>query len=209
MTDHHDIVPPDSGEPRDPEIERLARPLRAAETLSPAFDARLMAAVRAAPRPRRAPTRVLHLSTPAALAAAAAIAVAAFLGGRASVGGSAEATGARAVPSERVASLPAAATPASPGHDTVHVVRFVFIAPSAASVTLVGDFNDWDRAATPLRPTGAGGAWSVSVALQPGRHEYAFIVNGRTWTADPSTPLTVHDDFGTTSSILTVGARAG
>jgi 1,4-alpha-glucan branching enzyme len=76
-------------------------------------------------------------------------------------------------------------------------------------VALVADFNDWNRAATPLRPTRAGGAWSVSVALPPGRHEYAFIVNGRTWAADPSTPLTVHDDFGTTSSILTVGARAG
>lgn len=202
MTDHHEIVPPDSGEPRDPAIERLARPLRASERLSEGFDARLMAAVRAAPRPGQASTRVLHLSPRAALAAAAGIALAAFLGGRASTG--AGARDARVAERRGAAAAPSAATT-----DTVHVVRFVLIAPSATRVALVGDFNDWDRSATPLAPTGAGGAWSAAVVLPPGRHEYAFIVNGVTWMADPSTPVTVHDDFGTTSSIVTVGARAG
>lgn len=201
MTDHHDMHEPRDGA-GNPAIDRLARALRAPETLSAGFDARLMDAVRAGPHPSRVPTRVLHLSPRAALAAAAGIALAAFLGGRASAMRDATAVDGRA---PRVA-LAAASAPA---RDTVHVVRFVLIAPSAASVALVGDFNDWNREATPLRPTGAGGAWSAAVVLPPGRHEYAFIVNGTTWRADPSTPLTVHDDFGTTSSIVTVGTRAG
>lgn len=210
MTDHHEIRQPatenagaraGSG---DPTLDRLARVLRSPETLSAGFDARLMDAVRAAPHPRRAPARVLHLSPRAALAAAAGIALVAFLGGRASAGRA----GAALAPAPHAASVAEAARE-SGGSDTVHVVRFVFIAPSAERVALVGDFNDWDRDATPLTPTGAGGAWSAAVVLPPGRHEYAFIVNGTTWRADPSTPLTVHDDFGTTSSIVTVGSRAG
>jgi 1,4-alpha-glucan branching enzyme len=93
-------------------------------------------------------------------------------------------------------------------HDTVHVVRFILVAPSAASVALVGDFNNWDRTATRLTPAGTGGLWTASVALPPGRHEYAFIVNGSQWMADPAAATTVEDDFGTTSSIITIGERA-
>ena len=93
-------------------------------------------------------------------------------------------------------------------HDTTYVVRFVLHAPAASSVALVGDFNNWNRNAVHLMPTGRDGLWTASVVVPVGRHEYAFIVDGTRWTADPHAELRVADDFGIESSILTVGERA-
>ena len=90
----------------------------------------------------------------------------------------------------------------SAARDTVTFVRFVFVG-CAKSVRLVGDFNRWGGEPTSLVETG-NGAWSVSVPMSNGRHEYAFIVDGSQWIADPLAPATT-DDFDTKSSIITVG----
>jgi hypothetical protein len=86
-------------------------------------------------------------------------------------------------------------------------VRFVFTAPGAARVSLVGDFNDWDAAATPLHPTMADGVWTVSVPLDAGRHEYAFVIDGDEWKPDPSAPLAARSDFGAPNSVVTVAEQ--
>jgi 1,4-alpha-glucan branching enzyme len=87
-------------------------------------------------------------------------------------------------------------------HDTVTFVRFVFVG-QARSVTLVGDFNGWGGETTPLTRS-TSGAWTVSVPMPNGRHEYAFIVDGTRWTPDPLAQ-TSSDDFDTKSSIISVG----
>lgn len=92
------------------------------------------------------------------------------------------------------------ATPPSGATD----VQFVIVAPGASTVSLVGDFNDWDAAQSPMQPSQSGGLWSITVPLSPGRHRYAFLVDGRRWMADPSSPH-AQDDFGTPSSVVTVG----
>jgi 1,4-alpha-glucan branching enzyme len=89
--------------------------------------------------------------------------------------------------------------------DTIHVVRFVLVAPGARHVTLVGDFNAWAKESTPLVAAAVEGVWSVSVPLLPGRHEYAFVVDGERWVVDPMAAA-VTDDFGTETSIVTVGS---
>jgi hypothetical protein len=89
--------------------------------------------------------------------------------------------------------------------DTVHVVRFVFVAPGAANVAVVGDFNGWDPKAHRLTPVGGAGLWSASVPLTPGRHEYAFVIDGKRWVADPAATSVVADEFGGQSSLITVG----
>lgn len=94
-------------------------------------------------------------------------------------------------------------------HDTTYIVRFVLAAPAASRVSLVGDFNNWKRGATRLIPARRRGSWTVSVALPPGKHEYAFIVDDTHWMADPHATLTVADEFGTESSIVTVGNTMG
>lgn len=87
--------------------------------------------------------------------------------------------------------------------DTVYMVRFVLADAGAHTVSLVGDFNEWEKRANPLAPSKPG-VWSTQVALTPGRHEYAFVVDGKRWVADPSAE-NVADEFDTPSSVVTVG----
>ncbi|HEX9216369.1 MAG TPA: hypothetical protein VF864_05265 [Gemmatimonadales bacterium] len=83
--------------------------------------------------------------------------------------------------------------------------QFVLVAPHANSVSLVGDFNDWDPKRSPMRT--ANGIWATVVQLAPGRYRYAFLVNGVEWRADPGAPAVPDDEFGTPSSVVTVGGR--
>lgn len=76
--------------------------------------------------------------------------------------------------------------------------------PSAEQVSIVGDFNDWSVTATPL--TRDSGVWSTTVPLTPGRHVYAFVVNGETWLADPRAPQATDADFGRPGSVIIVQA---
>ncbi|HEY9479344.1 MAG TPA: hypothetical protein VIP79_04615 [Gemmatimonadaceae bacterium] len=73
-------------------------------------------------------------------------------------------------------------------HDTLRLVRFALDAPAAARVALVGDFNDWSRTATPLGAGAQVGEWSVVVAIQPGPHRYAFVVDDTQWVNAPTSP---------------------
>jgi hypothetical protein len=98
-----------------------------------------------------------------------------------------------------------AATAASP--DTVRLVRFVLVDPAAARVALVGDFNGWDASRTPMRAARAGGIWTVELRLPPGRHTYAFVVDGGRWVVDPAAPLAPEDGFGTPNSVIVVGGE--
>lgn len=184
--------------------ERIAKPLRAPVRRDATFEARAMSAVHAAAREHRTsatsrswwlrPRRV-HVSPLATLAVAAGF-VALVLAGSSLLSAN-----------RRDLRQPSAV---ATQHDTVHLVRFVFVDTSAHSVALVGAFNHWQKGATLLRGNGNAGVWTVDIPLEPGRHEYAFIVydeKGERWVADPLSEL-VRDDFGTESSVVSVGARA-
>jgi hypothetical protein len=186
-------------------IERAADALRRPVRIDPAVDARVMATVHALPRHRATPgrgwwswltqSRTIRVSPLGALAAAAAVIVAAVL----------------VVP--RVApDAPGAidgVARASVTSDSARVVQFVFIAPTARSVSLVGDFNSWEMDATPLSAGPNRGVWTVELRLPNGRHRYAFVVDDSTWAADPAAPPAAGDDFGMPSSVVTVtGSRS-
>ncbi|MGH7470009.1 MAG: isoamylase early set domain-containing protein [Longimicrobiales bacterium] len=81
-------------------------------------------------------------------------------------------------------------------------VQFVFVSEHAQRISLVGDFNDWDPAATRMA-RGAGGVWWVIVPLRPGRFAYSFLVDDKVWHSDPEATVTTHD-FGRPSSIVYV-----
>lgn len=82
-------------------------------------------------------------------------------------------------------------------------VKFTFVAPSAKQVFLVGDFNDWDVSKTPMAPS--GGMWTVVVPMTAGRHQYSFVVDGKSWSNDPNAPSAPDDGFGHTNSVKIVG----
>ena len=82
-------------------------------------------------------------------------------------------------------------------------VRFVFVAPGASKVSVVGDFNQWKADALPLRRLSDGRTWIADLPLAPGRYAYAFVVDGKI-EADPNAPRATGDDFGVVNSILMV-----
>jgi hypothetical protein len=82
-------------------------------------------------------------------------------------------------------------------------VRFVIVSANATTIALVGDFNGWNPRAMPMERLGDGGAWVRDVVLEPGRHVYAFYVDGAL-QVDPSAPRAAEDDFGIPSSALVV-----
>lgn len=84
-------------------------------------------------------------------------------------------------------------------------VTFVFRAPGATRVCLVGDFNGWDANATPLRRAALGDMWTAQVPLPRGLHAYAFVIDGSDWSVDPSAPLSPEATFGRRNSVVVVG----
>jgi hypothetical protein len=204
MVDNYD----DKRQARDAAFaERVAAPLRAAEHAHPSFERRLMEKVRAegpALYPVRTSSnaswwrtqRVFRLSPLAGLAMAAGLS--AIVAVSAIAVGSRIAARSGTTTRSAQSNLPA---------DTIQLVRFVFVDSGAARVELVGDFNEWTKGVTQLKRSGAPGVWAVSVPLAPGRHEYAFIINGSRWVADPLA-IKSSDDFGTESSVIRVGAQA-
>jgi len=84
-------------------------------------------------------------------------------------------------------------------------VRFAVSAPSAKRVSLVGDFNGWNPTAVPMR-RGSSDVWVVKVRLQPGRHVFAFSIDGAL-RADSAAPRAVEDDFGVPGSVVVVPGR--
>jgi serine protease AprX len=81
---------------------------------------------------------------------------------------------------------------------------FVFHDDGAESVSVAGDFNGWNRLATPLARNGSG-LWSTEMDVpRPGRFEYKFIVNGNRWIEDPSNGMKTPDSYGGLNSVLVI-----
>jgi 1,4-alpha-glucan branching enzyme len=71
-------------------------------------------------------------------------------------------------------------------------VDFFCDAPKASRVALVGDFNAWDPAATPMLRM-PDGQWRASLELRHGHHRYLFLVDGRP-ELDPRATGLARDD---------------
>ncbi len=115
------------------------------------------------------------------------------------------------IPSARAvvrAALEAGAPGAYPGVqvDTEHIHPFAFFFfhhPSAQSVTLAGEFNNWNTEDAPLFERSPG-EWVRCVKL-PGRGTFAYkyVVNGHEWVTDPYNEHREPDGHGGFNSTLT------
>ncbi len=80
-------------------------------------------------------------------------------------------------------------------------VQFRLEAPGARHVALAGSFTEWQPNYI-LKETSPG-VWTALVPLRPGVHDYAFVVDGEHWIADPHA-LQVADDFGGVNSRISL-----
>jgi hypothetical protein len=186
----------------DPMIEQVVAVARRPVSMDPAAKARLLMSVRAESRTATRRPRWAWLTDPRALRVSpiAGTALAAGLVGIGVLLGL-DFASPRVQDDVRVAPD----VVALPTRDSLRDgVKFVLVAPQAARVSLVGDFNRWDPAATPMERTPTGGTWSVVVPLSAGRHEYAFVVDGKQWLPDPSAPMAPVDGLGAPNSVVLV-----
>jgi hypothetical protein len=97
--------------------------------------------------------------------------------------------------------FPLSDTP-SPEMDYVKV-HFTLSAPEAESVTLVGDFTEWEASEIKLHDPEGDGLWEAEVRLKKGDvYMYNFVIDGQTWVVDPDSVVQVDDGFGGESSLL-------
>lgn len=77
--------------------------------------------------------------------------------------------------------------------------RFVFTAPNAGSVQLVGDFTHWTKQPINLK-RGTNGLWETTVDLSKGLHLYRFLVDGE-WRDDPESVLRISNPYGSQDAV--------
>ena len=83
------------------------------------------------------------------------------------------------------------AHPGYPARVPTHAVSFFCDAPDAKRVYVIGDFNDWDLTASPMR-RGTDGRRLASLELPHGHHRYLFVVDGQP-KLDPNATGTVRN----------------
>lgn len=80
-------------------------------------------------------------------------------------------------------------------------VQFRVEVEDASQVAIAGTFTGW-KPGLQLQETEPG-VWSALVPLQPGVHDYVFVVDGERWVPDPHAPQ-VADSFGGTNSRISL-----
>lgn len=73
--------------------------------------------------------------------------------------------------------------------------------PTASTVQVAGDFNNWQPQQTPMRKV--GGVWKVKLPLSAGSYRYRLVVDGQ-WQQDPYNEMTEINPFGEYNSIIEV-----
>lgn len=85
------------------------------------------------------------------------------------------------------------------------VVKVTFELPSAIEAqqaVVVGEFNDWNPDATPMKRK-KDGSFSAALNLESGKeYRYKFYLDGARWENDPQPDRLVQNIFGTQDSVL-------
>ena len=195
---------------RDPFIDQIAAELRRPVRLDPRFDDRVMAALDAPEVIELHPDRQMRrpwIVRPWTLRVSpiAAFAVAAALVGVVAMG----AWQLRAPQQVQVATQPIEGGSLVPvsntGESSVVIQQFTYYQKGLKSISLVGDFNDWNADSTMLTEVSPG-VWTVSLQLRPDVYQYQFILNGTQRVTDPTMPQ-ISNDFGSPNSVVKVGPR--
>ncbi|HEY3863658.1 MAG TPA: isoamylase early set domain-containing protein [Verrucomicrobiae bacterium] len=84
----------------------------------------------------------------------------------------------------------------------LRAINFICRATQAATVSLVGDFNEWDPGAHPMKHM-PDRSWLLTIDLKHGHHRYAFLVDG-VLSLDPHAQGITRNDMGERVSLIPV-----
>lgn len=87
------------------------------------------------------------------------------------------------------------------------VVKVTFALPTAMidqPVSVLGDFNNWDPLAHPLKKR-SNGTRSATVEIPAGStSRFKYLAADGTWFCDPDADAVVHDEYHVVDSLLVV-----
>lgn len=174
----------------DPFFDNLARELKK-DPVGDAVDSRIMRAVKRTGMARwprlLTPRRMFVTPLPWSIAATIALLVAGIVGAKIAQ---------RGIRPEEVEGFF--------DGDMQHV-QFILVRQAASKVSIVGDFNAWDRGHSKFQAHHiGGGVWTVTAPVPVGHHRYSFVVDDSVWVADPNAPSAYDHDFGVPKSALVV-----
>lgn len=92
---------------------------------------------------------------------------------------------------------------------TKPVCKVTFSFPKAGfgspkSVHLVGDFNNWNKTAAPMRRL-KNGSFTLTIALERNReYQFRYLLDGQRWENDWEADTYVPNDFGSENSVVAV-----
>lgn len=74
--------------------------------------------------------------------------------------------------------------------------------PQASSVTIAGEFNDWNPQSHALKQR-KDGVWSITLRLSREReYQYRFVVNGTDWVTDYQPDRTAPNQYGDVNAVV-------
>jgi glycosidase len=95
--------------------------------------------------------------------------------------------------------------PVKVGRKQIHRFRYK-LPQDSDKIYLFGSFNNWNRENLPLHDEDGDGMFEISLALDPGRYEYKFFVEGNE-LLDPLNSEKISNPFGAFNSVLTIYPR--
>jgi len=76
------------------------------------------------------------------------------------------------------------------------------VAPKAKKVTLVGEFNEWNTAALPMKKL-KDGSFKVTCDLSVGsEYQFRYLIDGKTWENDWSADKYVYNGLSEDNSVV-------
>ncbi len=80
--------------------------------------------------------------------------------------------------------------------------RFVYIDKEAKSVSVAGDFSDWNPIELTKQSLNGQQVWTGLIPMDRGEHRYMFIKDGEKWVTDPLAPVQQDDGFGNKNAVI-------
>jgi 1,4-alpha-glucan branching enzyme len=75
-------------------------------------------------------------------------------------------------------------------------------APKVRKVTIVGDFNNWDKEATPLKKL-ENGDFTITLGLDPDKeYHFRYLIDGKMWENDWHADKYVKSPYGVEDSVV-------
>jgi len=81
--------------------------------------------------------------------------------------------------------------------------KVTFVLADGGPVSVVGDFNDWNPMAHPLKKR-SNGTRSVTVHVSRGRHSFRYLAEGGSFFDEPDADAIEANGYGDTHSLIVV-----